>query len=156
MTDFVHRPAWRSRGWMSFTLANNAVLHLGGNFTDNGTTVRTLPDAHISNGVSDATGFLAAGIPQTGDKSRFLDTAVRSDGTFAHAIKHAIIKIAGVGGAAASPYARFLDDGSTPTSALGEVLEDSLEYHNSRDAIRNFKLINVSGGTITVTVRPYE
>lgn len=142
MAHQTHRAGWISRGWMSFTVANGGVLHLGGAST-------TTPTSQIS--VSD---YLAAGIPQTALKTRFLDVVM--DGSTGHAIKHAIITIVSAG--ATSPAGRKLTNGSTPTTSLGaQVLSpDSFTIENSPSAIFNFKLFNRSGGDMVVEVEPFE
>ncbi len=142
----VHRPAWISKGWMSFTVANGGVLRLGG-------ASQTVPTSQLS-----VSNFLASGIPQNLDATAFADVAI-GDGKNpnGHSIKHAVIKIVS-GGATNDPAARVMQDGSTPTTSLGEAyyIGDIIEIHNSRSDLFNFKLFNRSGGNMVVEVRPAE
>lgn len=143
MAQQVHRPAVKSRGFMSFTVANGGVLHLGG-------ASITTPTAELS-----VSTFLAAGIPQDGGKTRFLD--IERGELNGHAIKHAIVTIIS-GGATVDPAARTMTNGSTPTTALGvaRLIGDVIEFWNSREAIFNFKLFNRSGGNMVVEVEVFE
>lgn len=142
------RPSWRSRGWMSFTLANGAVLHLGG-------VSAVAPTAYLSSaaGASGAGTFLALGIPQSPAKDHF---AFGSD-PFAHSIKHAVIEIIS-SGATVDPAARRATDGATPTTALGKYTDARVpvEIHNSPDEIFNLKLFNRSGGNMVIEVEVFE
>ena len=147
MAAHVHKAAWKSRGWMSFTVADGAVLHLGG-------ALQTAPTTHLSGGVSDATGFLATGIPQTADKTDFAEK-VRHD-TNGHFIQHAIINIISSG--AIDPMGRTMTDGSVPTSSLGGNTQapDSFTIEQSRQEIFNFKLFNRSGDNMVIEVKVFE
>lgn len=138
-----HRPAWISRGWMSFTVANGGLLELGG-------ASQTVPTSALS-----VSSFLTNGIPQSGDKTRFADKA-RDGEAGAHSIKHALIEIVSAG--ATTPAGRSTQDGSTPTTSLGRQrsIGDILEYHNCRDEIFNFKLFNRSGSNMVVEVEVFE
>jgi hypothetical protein len=138
----THRPAWKSRGWMSFTVADTAAMHLGGASITTPTSVLCLAN------------FLDAGIPQSADKSRFAEIP-RGD-TNGHAIKHAVIRL--VSGGATSPAARTATNGSTPTTSAGQARDvgEVIELHNSRDEIFNFKLFNRSGGNMVVEVEVFE
>lgn len=133
----IHRPAWRSRGWMSFTLANGAVLHLGG-------PSAVAPTTELSVGT-----FLSAGIPQNADKTAFNDDT--------HTIKHAVIEIMS-SGATTDPPARTMTNGSTPTTSLGRYrrVNEVIELHNSRSEIFGFKLFNRSGGNMVIDVEVFE
>lgn len=147
MASQVHRAAWQSRGWMSFTVADGGVLHLGG-------ALQTAPTTHLSGGDSTAAGFLATGIPQTPDKTDFAEK-VRHD-TNSHFIQHAIINIISAG--ATSPAGRTMTDGSVPTTSLGGDTQspDSFTIEQSRREIFNFKLFNRSGGDMVVEVKVFE
>lgn len=148
MTGQVHKASWRSRGFMSYTVANGGVLYLGKG------ALQTAPTAHISAGVSDATGFLAAGIPQNGLKTRFAQVA--SGDPNGHAIKHAVITV--VSGGATSPAGRRLTDGSVATTSLGAqtLTGDTFIIENSPDEIWNFTWFNRSGSNAVVEVEPFE
>lgn len=147
MAGQFHKASWKSRGWMSFTVANLGVLHLGG-------VSQTAPTAHLSGGVSDATGFLATGIPQLPDKSEFADRIRKDDN--GHSIKHVIVDIVSAG--ATTPAGRTMTDGSTPTTSLGaQVLAaDSFTIENSTEQVFNFKLFNRSGSNMVVEVKVFE
>ncbi len=136
----VRLAGWTSRGWMSFTVANGAVLHLGG-------ATPTAPTAELS-----VANFLAAGIPQIPAKTRFAEPHEANG----HAIAHAVIDIISAG--ATSPAGRSATDGSTPTTSLGgQVLApDSFTIPGSRQEIYNFKLFNRSGGNMVVEVKVFE
>jgi hypothetical protein len=150
----VHRAAWISRGFMTFTVANGQILHLGG-------SSQTAPTAHISGNVSDATGFLATGIPMNSGASGFADIMLDPKG---HMIKHARVTLVGAG--ATTPAARVTSDRSTatppvvsvPTTSLGAqfLLGDTILMENSRQEIFDFKLFNRSGGNATVEVEVFE
>lgn len=148
MATQSQRAALTSKGWMSFTVANGGVLHLGG-------ASQTAPSAHMSGGVSDATGFLAAGIPQKLDKSGFADIVSPVD-TNGHAIKTAFVTFVSDGGT--SPGGRFMCDGSIPTTSLGKrtLVGDTQEFWNCRDAIFKFKWFNRSGNNAVVEVEVFE
>jgi len=148
MADQFHKAGWTSRGFMSFTIADGAVLHLGGSSA-------TAPTVHLSGGISGATGFLAAGIPQKLDKSAFADVARTTDAN-GHAIKHAIITLVSAG--ATAPAARRMTDGSTPTTSLGAqwLTGDTWIIENSQQAIFNFKVFNRSGGNAVFEVEVFE
>lgn len=142
-------PAWVSRGWMSFTVANGNVLYLGSG------TNQTAPTAWISNNITDATSFLATGIPQDGNKTRFADIA--KDDTNGHAIKHAIITICS--GGATSPAARTTQDGvSVATTSLGaqRLIGDVILLRNQRASIYAFTLFNRSSSNLVVEVEVFE
>lgn len=143
----THRAGWKSRGWMSFTVATGTVLHLGG-------SSQTAPTSYLSGGVSSG-GFLATGIPQNGGKTRFADVAIDSD-VNGHSIKHASITI--VSDTSATPDARVMTDGSTPTTSLGaqHFVSDVIDIFNSRDEIFSFKLFNRSAGNMVVEVEVFE
>src|SRR5688572_4892075 len=103
-TIATQRAGWTSRGWMSFTVANGGVLHLGGALT-------TTPSDYLSSGT-----YLSVGIPQTPLKTRFAESG-EIDG---HAIAHAEIVIVSAG-ATDDPHGRSASDGSTPTTAKGRA-----------------------------------
>lgn len=147
MASQHHKAAWKSRGWMSFTLPNGDVLHLGG-------VSQTPPTVHLSGGNSTATGFLATGIPQNSDKTRFAEKTLREDN--AHTIKHLIVNIISAG--ATTPAGRTMTDGSVPTTTLGgdTASPDSFTIENSPDEIFNFKLFNRSGGNMVIECKPFE
>jgi hypothetical protein len=148
MAEQVHRAAWKSRGFMSFTILDGAVLYLGKG------TLQTAPTVHISAGVSGATGFLATGIPQDGLKTRFAQ--VQTGDTNGHTIKHAVITFVSAG--ATSPSGRKTTDGSVATTALGAqtLTGDSHVIENSPEQIYNFTWFNRSGGNAVVEVEPFE
>lgn len=133
---------------MSFTVADGGVLRLGG-------ASQTAPTAHFSGGVSDATGFLAAGIPQKPTLLAFADIIGGVDPK-GHTIKTVFITLVSAG--ATGPAARFMCDGSIPTTSLGAqfLTGDIKEFWNSREAIFNFKLFNRSGGNAVVEVEVFE
>lgn len=148
MADQFHKAGWTSHGFMSFTVANGAVLELGG-------ATATVPTAHLSGGISGATGFLAAGIPHKLDKSAFADIARPTDGN-GHAIKHAIITLVSAG--ATAPAARRMADGSTPTTSLGAqwLVGDNWTIENNPEAIFHLKAFNRSGGNAVFEVEVFE
>lgn len=148
MASQVQRAGLTSRGFMSFTIADGGLLQLGGSSA-------TVPATHLSGGVSDATGFLAAGIPQTPDKRNYADIAAGD--VKGHSIKHATITLISAG-AATGPAARYMSDGSTPTTSLGAQLltGDGRTFENSRDGIFNFKAYNRSGGSAVFEVEVFE
>jgi hypothetical protein len=141
--SLLHRPAWQSRGWMSFTVANGGVLHLGG-------TSITTPTSALS-----ISSFLDSGIPQNPEKTRFAIAGLGDNN--GHTIKHAVIRIVS-GGATTDPAARTATNGSTPTTALGlwRDIGETIELHNSQTEIFNFKLFNRSGGNMVVEVEVFE
>jgi len=147
MADQLQQAGLVSRGFMSFTVANGDVLHLGG-------ASQTAPTSHLSGGVSGAGGFLATGIPQKLNKSSFAD--IVAGDTNGHAIKHAIVTFVSDGGT--SPAGRYMTDGSTPTTSLGPqtLTGDGRTYLNSRTQIFNFKWFNRSGGNAVVEVEVFE
>lgn len=137
------RPAVKGRGFMSFTLAAGAVLHLGG-------ASQTTPTAQLS-----VSNFLAAGIPQNGDSTAFADI-VRGD-LNGHAIKRIVAKVISAA-TPGTPVARYAYDGSTPTASLGSQMDgvgDAVDVAG-RDAVFNFKLINNGGGNMVVEVTVEE
>jgi hypothetical protein len=148
MAQQVHRAAWKSRGFMSFTIADGAVLYLGKG------ALQTAPTVHISAGVSGATGFLATGIPQDGLKTRFAQ--IQTGDSNGHTIKHVIITFVSSG--ATSPCGRKATDGSVATTALGSqtLTGDSFTIENSPAEIYNFTWFNRSGGNAVVEVEPFE
>jgi|GEM_PF-2268091 len=153
MSQRVQKAGWRSRGWMSFTIANNAHLLLGGPSA----TVPTKAKS-ANKDETDPACFLVNGIPQNADKSRFAE--IGSQGfteTNGHAIKHALIDIIS-SGATITPAARTMTDTSAPDSTHGQYVTtpDTLIIEDARDDIFRFDLINVSGGNMVVEVRPFE
>lgn len=142
MADQVQQAGWTSLGWMTFTIANGDVLHLGGAST-------TPPTGQLSLG-----NFLAAGIPQNATKTRFAEALLAEAG--GHTIKHVVIRIISAG--ATSPAGRRASDGSTPTTSLGSAMlaPDDHTIVNNPNAIFNFKLFNRSGGNMVVDVEPFS
>lgn len=140
-----------SRGWMSFTVPNGQVLHLGG-------PNATAPTSALSGGKNetDPTCFLVAGIPQRADKLAFADVMRSQDGANGHAIKHATITLVSAG--ATVPAGRYMTDGSTPDTARGAQLlaGDGRTITNGRSEIFGFKFFNRSGGNAIVEVEVFE
>ena len=134
-----------SKGWMSFTLAAGALLELGG-------VNQTVPTAQLSPG-----NFLATGIPQNSDKTRFAESASQFGDPNGHSIKHMRFTVVSVA-VAATPAGRFATSGSTPTATLGaQVLTgDGQMIPNSRSEIFNFKWFNNSAGNAIVEVEVWE
>jgi len=149
MAEQFHRASWKPRGFMSFTVANGDVLYLGKGAS------QIAPTVHLSAGVSDATGFLAAGIPQNASKTRFAHIANVGEAN-GHAIKHVVVTIVSAG--ATVPAARRMTDGSVATTALGAQMlaTDVYIIENSPEQIYNFTLFNRSGGNMVVEVEPFE
>lgn len=138
------RPAWQSRGWMSFTVAAGAHLKLGG--------AATVPTAYLS-----LSTFLAAGIPQNADKSAFAERQIEGE-TTGHTIKHIVYEIVSGGTPANAAAARIATDGSVPTATLGKkrVIADERSIENSRGEIFRFDLFNNTDGNMVVEVEVYE
>lgn len=123
------------KGWMSFTVANGAVLHLGG-------ASQTTPTASLS-----VSSLLASGIPQNENKTAFAST---------HKIKHADVIVTS---AATLGQVRCMTNGSTPTATAGYPVEGSgngLGIRNSQQEIFNTKCFNNTGGNITIEVYVWE
>lgn len=142
----VQPAGFESRGWMSFTLAAGAVLHLGG-------ALQTVPTAWLSGADSTAASFLAGGIPQNRAKTAFVDFALPQVELRPHGIKHMRFTVISVA-VAATPAGRFMNDGSVPTATLGaQVLTgDGQTIPNNRMGVFNFKLFNNSAGNMIVEV----
>lgn len=136
------RPAVNGKGWMSFTIATGAVLHLGGASV-------TTPTSQLS-----PSNFLAAGIPQNGAKTRFADSS--KDEPSGHIVKRVIVNIISAL-TPGTPNARYAYDGSTPTATLGaaRAAGDMIDVVGNA-AIFNFKLINNGGGNMVVEVEVEE
>lgn len=137
------RPAVKGRGWMSFTLAAGAVLHLGG-------ASQTAPTSQLS-----VSNFLTTGIPQNGAQSAFAE--IWKQETNGHAIKRIVAKVISAA-SAGTPVGRYTYDGSTPTASGGSQLDgigDSVDVAG-RDAVFNFKLYNNGGGNMVVEVTVEE
>lgn len=135
-----------SRGWMSFTLAAGAVLELGG-------ASQTAPTAWLSANDATAASFLATGIPQNRLKTAFATFQLPQDDPRPHGIKHMRFTVISVA-VAATPAARFMNDGSIPTATLGArvLVGDGQTIPNNRPGVFNFKLFNCSAGNMVVEV----
>lgn len=155
----VHRPAWISKGWMSFTVTTGNVLHLGGALQTTPTAAMAVAADGTTKTEADTTAcFLYTGIPQNLDKTSFADVANdRGKDPRGHSIKHAIIEIISVAGATL-PAARSMQDGSIPTTDHGRYrrVGDAIEFNNSRQALFGFKIFNNSGGNMLVEVEVFE
>ena len=135
-----------SKGWMSFDVAAGGVVRLGG-------ANQTVPDRQLSVG-----NFLATGIPQNSDKTRFAEPASQfGDGANGHSIKHMRFTLVSVA-VAATPGGRFATSGATPTATLGaQVLTgDGQTIPNSRDEIFRFVFFNNSAGAAVFEVEVWE
>lgn len=142
----LQKPAWRSRGWMSFTVAAGAHLRLGG-------TSPTTPTAQLS-----VSNFLAAGIPQNPEKSAFAEALTSFGDSNGHTIKHAVYEIISGGTPANAAAARVATDGSVPTATLGKkrLIGDERIIDDSRGEIYNFDLINNTDANMVVEVEVFE
>lgn len=163
MTVVAAKPPVVPRGFMSFTLTNGAVLYLG-----NGIGTQTVPTKAASGGKieTDPTCFLVNGIPCAVDlvdgTKRFANKGLPGSVSWGaevngHEIRHAIIQIVSVagGGSTGIGCARH-NDGDTyvPDANHGFSLSlgSIVEIWNSRGAIFNFALINLSGQNMIVEV----
>lgn len=142
----VQKPAWRSRGWMSFSVNAGQKLYLGG-------ANQTTPTSQLS-----ANNFLAAGIPQNPTKTAFAEPATAFGDSNGHSIKHMVYEIVSGGTPVNAAAARIATDGSTPTATLGKkrVIGDERGIDNSRDEIFNFVLYNNTDAAMVVEVEVYE
>lgn len=151
MSQQFQKAGWKSRGWMSFTVANNGHLLLGG-------ASATVPTKAKSGGKdeTDPACFLLNGIPQNAAKTDFADAARQQDAN-GHNIKHLIVNIIS-SGATITPGARTMTDGSAPDSTHGQYVTtpDVVVIENGRQEIFKFDLINLSGGNMVVEVTPFS
>jgi hypothetical protein len=152
----IQPQALKGRGWMTFSIAAGAVLHFGGANAGSGTAgnASSLPTAWVSGGDSTAASLLAKGIPQNPQNIGYQNDRAQSN---YHEIKAAdiyIISAAGVG----APPARFLDDGSVPTAALGTRYNvgDSIQIRNGADQLFKSKIFNNGAGAMVVEVQVWE
>ena len=138
-------PPVRCIGIMSFTVANNGFLRLGG-------ATQTAPTTQLS-----SVPLLTTGIPQA--SSKFVDDPTATN---FNRIKHAYIFIISTAGAVTGKGAVRHNAGQIaavdPSATLGTraAVGDRIQILNGREAIFNFSLINLSGGNMEIDVEVYE